>query len=114
MDTKKFLTTNVLLLEISDHLPVTCSINLKPDQVNINKLTRNMKNFDKEKFLNEVNNLIIRLSNDLYSASSTNSVDHIDKSCNNFVDSFKNIVNAHAPKRPMSKRKSKQTKTLDD
>ena len=48
----KNLTSTVLLCEISDHLPITCSINLIPDQINYQqKLHRDTDKFDEENFL---------------------------------------------------------------
>ena len=106
----KNLTSTVLLYEIFDHLPITCFINLIPDQINYQqKLHRDTDKFDEENFLDDVSDLVEKLSNDL-SSTKQNITAQIDKTCAQFISKFSETVNTHAPLKPLSKRKSRQRK----
>ena len=100
----------MLLYEISDHLPITCSINLIPDQINYQqKLHRDTDKFDEENLFDDVSDLVEKLSNDL-SSTKQNITAQIHKTCDQFISQFSGTVNTHAPLKPLSKRKSRQKK----
>ena len=84
----KNLTSTVLLYEMSDHLPITCSINLIPDQINYQqKLHKDTDKFDEENFLDHVSDLVEKLSND-FSSTKQNITAQIDKTCAQFISKF--------------------------
>ena len=100
----------MLLYEISDHLPITCSINLIPDQVNYQqKLHRETDKFDEENFLDDVSDLVEKSSNH-FSSTKQNITAQIDETCAQFISKFSETVNTHALLKPLSKRKSRQRK----
>ena len=68
-----------VLYEISDHLPTTCSVFLKPDGFNDDQIYRCTANFKCGKFSDDVCCLVDRLSIDLASMTQ------------NFDINFKNI-----------------------
>ena len=56
----------MLLHELSNHLPIACSINFITDRTNYNqKFYRDTAKFNKENFLDDVSDLLEKLSNDL-------------------------------------------------
>ena len=101
------MTTHVMIYEISDHLPTTCSINLTANRVNNPTYRRDMSNFNRENFLDDVNSLVLDLSNDLTS-SHHDITTQLDMTYNSFISKFSEIVDAHAPIKPLSKRQKKQ------
>lgn len=106
---EKTLSTDILLFDISDHLPTTCSLNLKPDRTNNNRMCRNTTNFCNDNFINDTSKLILKVTNDLYSVKE-NETTQLDKICTLFINEFSDVVNTHAPLKPLSKRKCKQRK----
>ena len=103
----KTLTSNILQYEISDHLPLTCSVFLKPDRNNNVQTYRCTTNFNCDNFVDDVCCLADRLSIDL--ASTTRNFNlNLDNICTNFIVGFSEIVNEHAPLKTFSKRQRKQ------
>ena len=78
------------------------------------KLYRDTSKFNKQNFLDDVNDLVEKLSNDL-SSMKQNITAQIDETCAQFISKFSEIVNTHAPLKQLSKKKGVQRKkTLDD
>ena len=95
----------MLLYEISDHLPIACSINFTSDRTNYNlQMYRDTAKFNKENFRDDVSDLVEKLSNDL-SSMKQNITAQIDETCAQFISKFSEIVNTHASLKPLSKRK---------
>ena len=91
------ITSGIATLDISDHLPIFCSIskNIKRQQETIR--FRDYRNFDKTLFLQDINSInwsnLISDSVDLHDAAST------------MISAIETVVNKHAPIRTASQRK---------
>ena len=99
------IQTKVLTNHISDHLPVLASINNFNVNQCRNKHTRfkirNMKNFDKEQFNQDLSHKLMFFSN------LENNIMTPNQLWNKFDDIFTETVNIHAPFKVMSRRMQK-------
>ena len=103
----KTLTSNILHYEISDHLPTTCSVFLKPDRINNDQIYRCTANFNCDNFVDDVCCLVDELSIDL--ASMTQNFDvNLENICTSFNDGFADVVNVHASLKILSRKQQKQ------
>ena len=103
----KTLSSNILQYEISDHLPTTCSVFLKPNKINNDQIYRCTAKFNCDNFTDDVCGLVGRLAIDLHSMKQNFEI-NLENICTNFVDGFADIVNAHAPLKIRNRRQQKQ------
>ena len=91
----------VLLYDISDHLPIFCTVLVKPEHKlrSIKKLVRDLKKFDRDKFVRDIFDMVENFS--------FNDNDDIDEVMNNFISSFKQITDMQAPLRLNSRKEQK-------
>ena len=100
------VTADILLYDISDHLPTMCSLMLKRKKFRVQqKMYRSMANYRKDDFMDEITSLSNRLLTDV---SLHPTASHLDNICTKFINEFSFIVNTHAPLKQMSKTKSNQ------
>lgn len=95
---EKVLQAGICLADISDHLPVFCTVSDKLPVVNDSKFFRDFKNFDDNLFLNDIRNVDFNslISND------------VNESMNNVINILEEISDKHAPLRKLSNKKKKQ------
>ena len=92
--TNKITSWGILIFEISDHMSTFCSLSLSPVSNPPKNLIWEMKNCDKEIFLNHFNDLAIKINNSITSCYENLEVNEImDMFLNNLVQ----IFNWHAP-----------------
>ena len=103
----KTLTSNILQYEISDHLPTTCSVCLKPDKINNEQIYRCTAKFNCDNFTDDVCCLVDRLSIDLHLTTQNFDI-NLENICTSFIDGFAYIVNVHAPLKIRNRRQQKQ------
>ena len=91
----------VLINDISDHLPIFCTVLVKPQHRlrSIKKLVRDFKKFGRSKFVRDIFDMVENFS--------FNDNDDIDEAMNNFISSFKQITDMHAPLRLNSRKERK-------
>ena len=91
----------VLIYGISDHLLIFCTVLVKPQHKLrlIKKLVRDLTKFERDKFVGDIFHMIENFS--------FNDNDDIDEAMNNFVFSFKQITDMHAPLRLNSRKERK-------
>lgn len=100
--TDKITNRGILTFDISDHLPTFCLTDLKTTKKQEKKLIRDMKNFDKTNFLEDVKTLV-QSNNDFLSTIEEYNPEEI---FNAFLNSFSELVNQHAPLRLQTKREA--------
>ena len=89
----KTSTSNILQHEISDHLPTTHSVFLKPARIYNEQTYRCSAKFNCDNFTDDVCCPVDTLSID----SMTQNFDiNLENMCTNFIDGFADIVNLHA------------------
>ena len=106
--TNKPLTSSILLFDISDHFPISCSIEIKPiiASCSNNQMFRSTTNFNKDAFAEDIYNLTNLLTQKQDCTGADHSTDtQIDEVCSTFIIEFSNIVNFHAPMKKMNKKK---------
>ena len=82
-----------MIFEISDHMPTFCTLSPSPIS-NQKKIPKEKKNFDRETFLNNVNDLATKINNSVMSCNENLDQDEtMDKFLNNLVQ----ILNRHGP-----------------
>ena len=99
------------MFDISDHLPISCSIEIKPiiASCSNNQMFRSTTNFNKDAFAEDIYNLTNNLTQKLDCTGTDHNTDtQIDEVCSTFINEFSNIVNSDAPMKKMSEKKSKQ------
>ena len=99
--TNNISNRGVLTCDISDHLPTFCCLRKKTIKKQDKKLARDMKNFNKTNFLNDINVLVSTINNVQDDELDPEKV--IDK----FLDGFAEIVNLHAPLRPQTRKETR-------
>lgn len=97
---QKVLKSGICLADISDHLPIFCTIGSKLPNVKELKFYRDFSNFKKESFLNDLNNIDFR---SLINFDVNNSMENI-------VGALKSVCDIHAPVKKVSNAKIKQQK----
>ena len=90
-------TTHILINDLSDHLPVLTLLHtVKNTPKNVCTIhIRDTKNFNSEKFLNDLKEALRNLSCEEGS---------INNHFNNFISKFENVLNIHAPMRRQTKK----------
>ena len=90
-------TTYILINDLSDHLPVLTLLHIvKNTPKNVCTIhIRDTKNFNSEKFLNDLEEALRNLSCEEGS---------INNHFNNFISKFENVLNIHAPMRRQTKK----------
>ena len=100
---KEQFKTKILQSDISDHLPILSILEFGNFTTNI-KATwkRDFRNFDINKFYNELEELGINLINDEHKTA--------NEVCSMFFTAYEDLINKYAPKRPLSRNKKKRMK----
>ena len=97
----KNTSSGVSMFKISDHLQIFFLLkHSNCDVKKIKKYKRCMKNFIPEEFLNELKNKLSNIAFEPYTAS-------IDDNVSSLIAIFKDILDRHAPLRPMSKKEQR-------
>ena len=99
--TNNITSRGILIFEISHHMPTFCTLSLSPINNPKKVLIREIKNFDKESFLNNVNDLAIKTNN---SITSCNENLDLDETMDMFLNSLVQILNQHAPIRAQTRK----------
>ena len=87
------VTADILLYDISDHLPTVCSLMLKRKKSRVQqKMYRSMANYRKGDFMDEITSMYNRLLTDI---SLHPTASHLDNICTKFINEFSFIVNTH-------------------
>ena len=101
--TDKISNRGILTFDISDHMPIFCTLATNATKQFEKKIIRDMRNFNKNSFLDDVELLSSKINNFLLSNEDAD----IEKIVNNFVNDFSKIVNQHASLRPQSRKERK-------
>ena len=83
--TNNITSRGILIFEISDHMPTFCTLSQSPINNPKKVLIREMKNFDKESFLHNVNDLANKTNN---SITSCNENLDLDETLDMFLNSL--------------------------
>ena len=97
---EKVIKSGICLADISDHLPIFCTLANTMPSSNEPKYFRDFSNFSKEHFLEDISHID-------FMALIT---EDVNKSMNNIVEKLRLISNKHAPLRKASKQKKRQLK----
>ena len=91
------IVSGIVMVDISDHLPVVCVTNIPVKKHNPIKYYRDYSNFDQESYLQDINavNWNAIYSNDLHETATK------------ITDLIKSIADKHAPIRQLSQKKQK-------
>ena len=97
---KKVITAGICLADISDHLPIFCSIANKLPVTNEIKYIRDFSKFDNEAFLNALANVDFRslVTKD------------VNESMHRVTETLQQISDLHAPMRKVSNKKKEAIK----
>ena len=96
--------SEILIYEITDHLPTFCSISSKPLRTKTKYKFRDMKSFDKEKFIHDISILEKKVNHRIHTQSDTEATVAF------FIENFLQIVNKHAPLKESSRKETKLTR----
>lgn len=95
---------NIIKNDISDHLPVMAQINFKTNNYIKQKIIkRDMKNFDRDQFLQDLQNEMEILQNSLHE------FDDVNDLVKDFLFRYDNTINLHAPNKIISTKQQKLT-----
>ena len=90
----------ILTFDVSDHLPTFCCLSLRPVKKRDKIIVRDQKNFDRTKFSDDINELVIKI-NSHYMRNNDFNPKTILKM---FLNSFSEVVNLHAPLRILTRK----------
>ena len=94
----KSVRSGILTFDISDHLPVFCTVKFTSKFDNSFRLRRNVKTFNAEEFADDLNSAVVNLaSNNLTASSRYFTSPPIDECFTSFLNKFSEILNKHAP-----------------
>ena len=83
----------ILTFDVSDQLPTFCCLSLRPVK-KLNKIiVRDLKNFDRTKFLDDVDELVIKINSHYMRDNDFNPETILEM----LLNIFSEIVNLHAP-----------------
>ena len=90
----------ILTFDVPDHLPTFCCLSLRPVK-KLNKIiVHDLKNFDRTKFLDDVDELVIKINSHYMRDNDFNPETILEM----FLNSFSEIVNLHAPLRTLTRK----------
>ena len=98
--TNQITNRGILRFDISDYLPTFCCLGFKSLTRHNKKLIRDMKHFDRENFLDDINNLVSQNNNCFVIGGNCNADTIFDE----FLHDFSKAVNAHAPLRTQTRK----------
>ena len=105
----KSVRNGILTFDISDHLPVFCTVKFTYKFDNSCRLRKNVKTFTAKEFADDLNSAVVNLaSNNLTACSRYFTSPPIDECFNSFLNKFSEILNKHAPLQKTSKKSKKQ------
>ena len=90
----------ILTFDVSDHLPTFCCLSLRPVKKLNKVIVRDLKNFDRRKFLDNVDKLVIKINSHYVRDNDFNPETILEM----FLNSFSEIVNLHAPLRTLTRK----------
>ena len=93
--------SGILIYEISDHLPTFFSISSKPLRTKTKYKFRDMKSFDKEKFIDDISILDEKVNHRIHTQSDTEATVAF------FTENFSQFMNKHAPMKESSRKETK-------
>jgi len=70
---RKISNCGILTYDLSDQLPTFCTLSLRHDKRQEKKVIRDMRNYNKKKFLNDVNVVVQNINNLILSKNDFNS-----------------------------------------
>jgi len=94
------LNTGICLADITDHLPIFCTVNSKLSKINKHKLIRDFSNFDEISYIEEIK------ATDLKCLIDTN----VNESMSRIINTIQAIFEKHAPLKRMSNKNVRQYK----
>ena len=96
---QKITKAGICLADITDHLPVYCTIRNRPPLCQETKYFRDFSHFDKDLFLNDLENIdFSQLINE-----------DVNESINNVISALQTLSDKHAPVKKLSSKKIKQS-----
>ena len=94
----KVIKAGICLADVSDHLPIFCTVTNKPSILNDAKYFRDFSHFDSDLFLSDIEAIdFCGLVND-----------DVNQSINELVDRLRRISHEHAPKRRLNNKKKRR------
>ena len=103
---EKIINAAICTADITDHLPVFCTIANKLPEIDRIQYSRDFSNFNKDMFLNDIKN--INFSNLI-------SEEGVNVNMNNIIDMLQDITVKHAPVcRLSNKKRKRKNKTMDN
>ena len=110
----KSVRSGILTFNISDHLPVFCTVKFTYKLDNSCRLHRNVKTFNAEEFANDLNSAVVNLASINLTASSRYFTSPpIDECFTSFLNRFSEILNKHAPLQKHPKRVKNKLRSLE-
>ena len=91
--TNNIVRRGILTFEISDHMPIFCTLSLSSANNTQKTLIRDMKKFNKESFLHEINDLATETNNFIQCVENF----ELDETIEKFLNNLTQIFNRHAP-----------------
>ena len=103
---EKIINAAICTTDITDHLPVFCTIANKLPEIDRIQYSRDFSNLNKDMFLNDIKN--INFSNLI-------SEEGVNVNMNNIIDMLQDITVKHAPVcRLSNKKRKRKNKTMDN
>ena len=99
----KIRNRGILTFDTSDHMPIFSTLATNATKQFEKNIIRDMRNFDKDSFLDDVNLLSSKIKN----FSLSNEDADMEEIVNIIFNDFSKIVNQHAPLRPQSRKERK-------
>ena len=93
--------SGILIYEIFDHLPTFCSISSKPLQTKTKYKFRDIKSFDKEKFIGDISILEEKVNHGIHTQRDTEATVAF------FTENFSQFVNKYASQKESSRKEAK-------
>ena len=100
----KTLTSGIHIYDLSDHLPIYCSLNTKPSRSYIDSpvYARQTGNYKADDFIFEIDTEMVKISEHLQCCNTS-----LNDIFTKFASCFKNILDKHAPVKQLTKLKIK-------
>ena len=98
--TNQITNRGILTFDVSDHLPTFCCLGFKSLTRHNKQLIRDMKHFDRENFLDDINNLVSQKNNCFVIGVNCNADTIFDE----FLHNFSKAVDAHVPLRTQTRK----------
>ena len=90
----------ILTFDVSDHLSTFCCLSLRPVKKFNKVIVRDLKNFGRTKFLDNVDEIVIKINSHYMRDNNYNPETILEM----FLNSFSEIVNLYAPLRTLTRK----------